>query len=90
MGEDGAVLVDDEGAYHAEALPVDVVDTVGAGDALLAGVLASLARGHSPRRAIRLGVTFASRVVTVPGTTTPSTDGIRRSALELPLHVRSS
>lgn len=40
LGADGAVLVDARGATHAEARIDDVVNTVGAGDALLAGFLA--------------------------------------------------
>jgi 1-phosphofructokinase len=41
LGPDGAVLVDDRGATHAEAPIDDVVNPVGAGDALLAGYLAA-------------------------------------------------
>lgn len=40
LGPDGAVLVDRHGETHAEARPPDVLNTVGAGDALLAGFLA--------------------------------------------------
>jgi len=41
LGQDGAVLVDDGSATHAEAPIDDVVNPVGAGDALLAGFLAA-------------------------------------------------
>jgi 1-phosphofructokinase len=41
LGADGAVLVDDAGATHAEAPIDDIVNPVGAGDALLAGFLAA-------------------------------------------------
>jgi len=41
LGPDGAVLVDRDGATHAEAPIDDVVNPVGAGDALLAGFLAA-------------------------------------------------
>lgn len=41
LGPDGAVLVEDAGAMHAEAPIDDVVNPVGAGDALLAGYLAA-------------------------------------------------
>jgi len=40
LGPDGALLVDRSGAWHAEARIDDVINTVGAGDALLAGFLA--------------------------------------------------
>ena len=41
LGPDGAVYVDADGAIHAEAHIEDVANTVGAGDALLAGFLAA-------------------------------------------------
>jgi 1-phosphofructokinase len=41
LGADGAVVVDPSGAIHAEARIDDVRNTVGAGDALLAGFLAA-------------------------------------------------
>lgn len=41
LGPDGALYVDRDDAVHAEASATDVVNTVGAGDALLAGYLAS-------------------------------------------------
>ena len=41
LGRDGAVFVDGDGATHAEARIDDVANTVGAGDALLAGFLAA-------------------------------------------------
>jgi 1-phosphofructokinase len=66
---------------------VDVVDSVGAGDGLLAGVLSTLARGQSDRIALRVGVTVASRVVTVPGTTVPDMDDVRKEATDIPLLV---
>jgi 1-phosphofructokinase len=45
LGPDGAVLAGPDGIVHAKPPAVDVVDTVGAGDALLSGVLAALERG---------------------------------------------
>ncbi|MFC5971571.1 1-phosphofructokinase [Halomarina salina] len=71
LGPDGAVMATPEGSYHAEALATDVVDTVGAGDALLSGVLAAFDRGESPPEALRAGIAVAARVVTVAGTGTP-------------------
>jgi 1-phosphofructokinase len=41
LGPDGALYVDRDCAVHAEAVVTDVVNTVGAGDALLAGYLAA-------------------------------------------------
>lgn len=71
LGAKGALLASGEGVFHAPALDVDVVDTVGAGDSLLAGVLAELARGSPDAVALRSGLVVASRVVGVPGTEIP-------------------
>lgn len=84
LGGDGAVLVGPDGAVYAEPLAVDVVDTVGAGDALLSGVLASLDRGEDDALALATGVAVASRVVEQAGTGVPDLSGIPddRTAVE--------
>lgn len=71
LGSDGAVSVTDERALHAPALDVEVADTVGAGDALLAGVLDAMDRGESPENALRNGIAVSTRVVSVSGTRVP-------------------
>jgi 1-phosphofructokinase len=68
LGPDGALLVSDAGTTHVPAADVDVVDTVGAGDALLSGVLCGWVRGYSDEAALRLGVDVATRVVGTAGT----------------------
>lgn len=68
LGPDGALLVSDEGTTHVPATDVDVVDTVGAGDALLSGVLCGWVRGYDDEPALRLGVDVATRVVGTAGT----------------------
>jgi len=64
LGPDGAVLVDGDGATHAEAPIDDVVNPVGAGDALLAGFLA--AGGH--RGALAAAVAWSVAACRSPGT----------------------
>ena len=71
LGADGAILVTATEAVHVPARPVDVVDTVGAGDALLSGVLDALSAGSSDREALQHGVDVATAVVAVPGTEVP-------------------
>jgi 1-phosphofructokinase len=47
LGGDGALLLDENGAYHrADALPIIPVNTVGAGDSTVAGFLAGVSRGY--------------------------------------------
>ncbi|NHN64127.1 1-phosphofructokinase [Haloarcula sp. JP-Z28] len=71
LGADGAVLVGDTGRLYAEALDIDVVDTVGAGDALLSGVLSAWEAGADDETALRTGVAVSSQVVQRAGTAVP-------------------
>jgi len=71
MGGDGAVLASDDGLLFARALDVDVVDTVGAGDALLAGVLGAWETGADDETALKTGVAVSSQVVQQAGTAVP-------------------
>ncbi|MFB6189044.1 MAG: 1-phosphofructokinase [Halapricum sp.] len=74
LGADGAVLVTGETALYADAVETDVVDTVGAGDSLFAGVLAALDDGADEATALKRGIALAGLVVSQPGTTAPSID----------------
>ncbi|WP_049987203.1 1-phosphofructokinase [Halobellus rufus] len=76
LGADGALLVSASEAHYAPALSVDVVDTVGAGDALLSGFLAGLEREESVESALRTAVVVAARVVAVSGTSVPPFDDV--------------
>jgi len=64
LGADGAAYVDSEAATHAEARIDDLVNTVGAGDALLAGFLAA-GGGHE---ALRTAVAWSVAACRSPGT----------------------
>ncbi|MFC7231318.1 1-phosphofructokinase [Saliphagus sp. GCM10025308] len=88
LGDDGALLASPDGIYRAESQDTDVVDTVGAGDALLAGVLSTFVRGQSGTAALRMGVTVAAEVVSVPGTTVPEMSGLRSDSTDVPLFTR--
>lgn len=50
LGEQGYLFDDGQGARHVPALPVEVVDTNGAGDAFHGAYAYALARGGSPAR----------------------------------------
>jgi 2-dehydro-3-deoxygluconokinase len=51
LGADGALALIDGTVFRQPAVPVSVVDTVGAGDAFVAGYLAELMEGRGPRSA---------------------------------------
>ncbi|MDW3848420.1 sugar kinase [Micromonospora sp. BRA006-A] len=61
-------------AVVVPALPVDVVEPVGAGDAFAAGFLSGLLRGLDLRACLRLGHLTAAPVLAVPGDTAPPPD----------------
>jgi 1-phosphofructokinase family hexose kinase len=60
MGSDGALLVDANGAIHAWSEPVVVKNTVGAGDAMLAGFLSAGGLGET---ALRTSVAWGAAAV---------------------------
>ncbi|MGN7947650.1 carbohydrate kinase family protein [Microbacterium sp. 22215] len=64
LGAEGALAVDAEGVEHrVAAVPVDVVDTNGAGDAFLAGVLDARLAGLDVAASLTAGAKTASRVL---------------------------
>lgn len=70
LGPDGAALVAAEGPVHFYRPPeIDrVVSTVGCGDAMVAGVVAGLARGLALADAVMLGVATGTAAALTPGT----------------------
>jgi len=60
LSSEGAVFVSEEGALFAAPLKVGAVSSVGAGDAMVAGLCAGLAEGASLERLARLSTAFAA------------------------------
>ncbi|AOE90712.1 1-phosphofructokinase [Ralstonia nicotianae] len=60
LGEQGALFVTGEGIWQASLPPVRAASTVGAGDAMVAGVLAGWHAGASTEETVRLSVAFAA------------------------------
>ncbi|MDN3481319.1 1-phosphofructokinase family hexose kinase [Arthrobacter sp. APC 3897] len=63
LGADGMMLIDADGALHGQADRVKVVNTVGAGDAALAGFLAGLAVQGDRAACLRSALLYASSAV---------------------------
>ena len=79
MGEGGAVTFVDGEEFRTGIYPVQAVKPNGAGDSFMAGVLSSIAAGHSWQEAVLRGSACASIVVSQPGCapampTTPELD----------------
>lgn len=68
MGKDGALYVGEEGCFFAPEIPVEVNSTVGAGDALVGGLLYGLVSRGSMREAFRAGAAAGTASVMTEGT----------------------
>ena len=60
MGGKGALLVNKEGAYLAKAPKGELINSVGAGDSMVAGFIAGIETGKSPEDSFRLAVASGS------------------------------
>ena len=67
LGGDGVVLDDPTGTRHEAAWPVDVVETIGAGDAFVGTLAAAVAGGTSLRGALTLANAAGALAVTRSG-----------------------
>lgn len=71
MGEAGALLVADGIVLHAQPPKVAVKSTVGAGDAMVSGLIAGLYQGMSSGDCLALGTAFAAGAITFVGSGLP-------------------
>lgn len=78
LGEAGLLVVAHDVSLHAPALDVPVVNPAGAGDALVAGLAASIERGESIEAGVRMGVAAASATLMKPGTAESDRSDIER------------
>ena len=68
LGKDGAMYAGKEGAFYVPEIPVQVRSTVGAGDALVGGLLYGLVRHGTMREALRAGTAAGTASVMTEGT----------------------
>jgi len=68
LGGDGGLAVLPDRAWRIPPIPVTVVSPAGAGDAVLAGLAASIERGEPLEEGLRLGFAAATAVLLQPGT----------------------
>jgi 2-dehydro-3-deoxygluconokinase len=67
LGADGALALVDGTTFRQEAVTVDAVDTVGAGDAFVAGYLAELITGSGPEERLATAAATGAFACLVPG-----------------------
>ena len=68
LGDEGAVLVDADNSYYCNAPKVHKQSTVGCGDSVISGLIASALKGETPQQMLRLGVSCGSATASHPGT----------------------
>jgi 1-phosphofructokinase len=82
-GPDGALLVTAEDSWHAETAVTTTRSTVGAGDALLAGFIASCRARPARAEALAEATAWASAALGVRGSRVPAVTDAHRSTVRL-------
>lgn len=76
LGEEGALFVGDEGIVAARSRAENIVTTVGAGDAMVAGLAAGLSDGCDLERLARLSTAFSLAKMTLLGPNLPPREAV--------------
>ncbi len=86
LGEDGALFVSREGSLLARTTVSTIVSTVGAGDAMVAGIAAAIEEGASLERIARLSTAFSATKLGILGPNLPNRDVIEATAHKVEIH----
>lgn len=78
LGEQGSVLVCEQGRFVAEPPPISAISTVGAGDSTIAGFLIGVAQSFSPRDCLQLAVAYGTASCLTAGTGAPEKEAVAR------------
>ena len=78
LGKDGALYVGVEGCFYAPEIPVEVRSTVGAGDAMVGGLLYGLVKHGTMREGFRAGDAAGTASVMTEGTQLINLDDFER------------
>ncbi len=77
MGKEGAIFIEGEEVLWAAPPAVQVKSTVGAGDAMVAGIVAGKIRGLSLDECARLGTAFSVTAISHIGSGLPSIEAVQ-------------
>ncbi|WP_080241310.1 carbohydrate kinase family protein [Spirosoma rigui] len=84
LGEHGAVLLDESGLYSQVGFPVEVADTIGSGDAFLAGFLYKTVQNEPAQKTLEFACATGAYVATQRGATPAFTEETIRTTILLP------
>ncbi len=87
-GEEGLIWVDENQVIKAAAIPVAVKSTVGAGDAVVAALVAGLSLGKPEADIVKLAIATAASVVMTEGSRTGSLENLEMLAKQVQLDVK--
>lgn len=87
MGGDGALFVNRKEALLAHPIPTELISTVGAGDAMVAGIVAAQLAGLAMADCARLATAFSAGKLARLGPHLPAPDTVR--ALAQMVHISS-
>lgn len=83
LGENGAMLVSADEAWHAKAPKVDVISTVGSGDSFLAAAIVALLQPAPLRDVCIRGVAAGTAALSAPGTKLCQPEQVERLAEQI-------
>jgi 6-phosphofructokinase 2 len=90
LGERGAMLFGNTGAWRADALQVEVKSTTGAGDSFLAAMVWALNRGMALPEAFRHAIAAGSAALLHAGTTLCRADDVARLVAQVQIRELAS
>lgn len=76
LGEGGAYFISDQGVIKAKTIAQSIVSTVGAGDAMVAGITAAISEGGNLERIARLSTAFSVGKLSLLGPNLPAKDKV--------------
>jgi sugar/nucleoside kinase (ribokinase family) len=81
LGVDGAMLLAGDRLHHVAALPVDVIDTTGAGDVFRAAFIHALLQSQSPAEILKFAAAAAALSCSRDGamTSVPALSEVQRA-----------
>ena len=89
MGHEGALFVTPEQVITALPLPIEPISSVGAGDAMVAGVIAAQLAAFPLPQSAQLATAFAAGKLTRLGAHLPARDVVQRLAEQVRLKTEN-